>query len=159
MLGPLPHGTVEPRVRFRVQAALDPAHVDAIEAAIMAAFLDEGVAAVEALVETLADREFTGVDVCHPTTGATPLMVAAAKGAEGAVATLLAHGADVRRRSKDGSNARHWAERFHQPGLATLVEAKEVELAQAEAQEGTQAALAKYQLEVDPNEVRATVPG
>lgn len=80
--------------------------------------------------------------------------VAAAKGAESAVVTLLAHGADVRQRSRDGSNARHWAERFHQPSIATLIEAREVELEQIQVEEGTKVALAKYQLEVDPNEVR-----
>ena len=50
-------------------------HVDDVEAAIMAAFLDEEGTAVDTLVDTLSDQQYKAINIVHPTTGATPLMV------------------------------------------------------------------------------------
>lgn len=54
--------------------------------------------------------------------------VAASKGKMDAVDLLLLHNADVSQKSRDGSNARHWAERFHRPEVAARIETREVEV-------------------------------
>ena len=61
------------------------------------------------------------IETCCACAGATALMVAAGKGRLDDVITLLANGADAAARSRDGSTAADWADRFGYPDVSEFL--------------------------------------
>eukprot|EP00892_Ulva_mutabilis_P008966 jgi/Ulvmu1/6441/UM003_0071.1 len=133
-------------VKAQVHAAIYTALAENTDAAF-ATLLDMIVA------ESTPDGKFPLVDTQHPDTGATALMVAAARGRCDTVEALLRLGANVEVRANKAMRALDWAERSGGSEVAAVLREHARQAAEVDAGAAATAALATYQSSVDQDRV------
>lgn len=116
---------------------------------------DAFAALLDAVAAHTSDGKFPLVDTQHPDTGATALMVAAARGRADTVAALLRLGADAGVRANKGMTALDWAERSGSAAAAAAAALREhvQQAAEVDAGAAATAALAAYQAATDQDRV------
>lgn len=131
-----------------------------MHAAIYSALAENSDAAFATLLDAATahatpDGKFPLVDTQHPETGATALMVAAARGRSDTVSALLRLGADASVRANKGMTALDWATRSGGAAAAAAEALRDHAAQEAEVEEGAaaSAALAAYQAATDQDRV------
>lgn len=132
----------------------------AVSSAIYTALAEDTDEAFAALLDGVAahptpDGKFPLVDTQHPDTGATALMVAAARGRADSAAALLRLGADTEVRANKGMTALDWATRTGGATAAVAEVLREHARQEAEVEAGAaaSAALSAYQASTDQDRV------
>lgn len=138
-------------------SAVPPAAATAVHDAILAAFTENSDSTFSALLAELQPapgcNASSKLDVQHPDTGATALMVAAGRGRADLVDLLLTLGADARLLSKQCLTAAQWATQLGHDDVAELLSQHAQSEVQFERLSQSAAALSEYHAANDVDRV------